>query len=109
MGSNPTGPSNLMTYLFIILIAFGRYAAGRIGHILGGQLDKRGVHLKAPHHWAYGILAIILGIVFYRQSWAKWLIAFGIGHTISDLSDMLKDRVFDSSSEPEVKKFWGID
>ncbi len=36
------------------------------------------------------------------------LIAFGVGHTISDLKDMVNLKFY-GPDEVEVKKFWGID
>lgn len=83
------------------IIAFVGFAIGRVGHILGG-------HLNTPDHWIYGVLSIIVGSVFYRHSWGVALIAFGVGHTISDLKDML-DLKFYGPDEVEIKKFWGID
>ncbi len=83
------------------MIAFAGFSIGRIGHILGG-------HLNAPDHWIYGILAIIVGSFFHQRSWGIYLIAFGIGHTISDLKDMLNLKFY-GPDEVEVKKFWGID
>ena len=90
-----------MEVILLFVIAFTGYAIGRISHILGG-------HLNAPHHWIYGVLAIIAGAVFYQQTWGQWLIAFGIGHTISDLKDMIELKFY-GRDEPGPKKFWGID
>ena len=90
-----------MELLVLLGIAFVGYAIGRISHIVGG-------HLNAPHHWIYGILAIIVGAFFFKEDWGKVLIAFGIGHTISDLKDMV-DLKFYGRDEPGPKKFWGID
>jgi hypothetical protein len=98
-----------MHLVIYLLILSGGYAIGRVSHIAGGQLGERGIHINTPHHWVYGALAIIVGAVFYKHEWTKWLIAFGIGHTISDLNDLLKRRIFFSGAEPEIKKFWGID
>ena len=90
-----------MEALVFILVAFIGYAIGRIGHILGG-------HLNTPDHWIYGVLAMIAGAIFYKHSWGIMLIAFGIGHTVSDLRDMLNLKFY-GPDEVEVKKFWGID
>lgn len=90
-----------MEALAFLAVAFAGFAIGRIGHILGG-------HLNTPDHWIYGVLAIIVGAIFYSHYWGIMLIAFGIGHTISDLKDML-DLKFYGPDEVEVKKFWGID
>ena len=90
-----------MEVLIFLIIAFAVFAVGRIGHILGG-------HLNTPDHWIYGVLAIIVGAIFYRHNWGVMLIAFGIGHTVSDLRDMLNLKFY-GPDEVEVKKFWGID
>jgi hypothetical protein len=90
-----------MKILVFIGIAFLGFAIGRIGHILGG-------HLNTPDHWIYGVLAVIVGAIFHSHVWGIWLIAFGIGHTISDLKDMLHLKFY-GPDEVEVKKFWGVD
>jgi hypothetical protein len=87
--------------IFFLLIAFVGYAIGRIGHVLGG-------HLNTPDHWIYGMLAILVGASFYKHGWAVWLIAFGVGHTFSDLKDMLRLKFY-GPDDTEVRKFWGID
>ena len=90
-----------MEVLIFLIIAFAGFAIGRIGHILGG-------HLNTPDHWIYGVLAIIVGAIFYKHNLGVMLIAFGIGHTVSDLRDMLNLKFY-GPDEVEVKKFWGID
>jgi hypothetical protein len=90
-----------MKFLIYFLVVFGAYAIGRISHILGG-------HLKAPHHWIYGMLSLVFGIVFIHHVLGPYLIAFGIGHTISDLKDMLELKFY-GVDDVEEKKFWGID
>lgn len=90
-----------MAIIILFAIAFGGYTIGRISHILGG-------HLYAPHHWIYGVLAIIVGAIFWSHDLGKWLLAFGIGHTLSDSKDM-KELKFIGRDEPGPKKFWGID
>ena len=90
-----------MDWLILAGFCFGGYAIGRISHILGG-------HLYAPHHWIYGVLLIILGVVFHSHELARWALAFGVGHTISDWDDMLALK-FIGRDEPGPKKFWGID
>lgn len=90
-----------MWFLVLALIIFAGFAIGRIGHILGG-------HLNTPDHWLYGIAAIIIGVVFYSSKWGQAFIAFGIGHTVSDLKDMLNLKFY-GPDKVEVKRFWGID
>lgn len=90
-----------MAVVIFLVIAFVGYAVGRVGHIYGG-------HLNTPHHWIYGVLAIIVGAFFHSHSWGVWLIAFGIGHTISDFKDMLALKFY-GPDEPGPKHFWGLD
>lgn len=90
-----------MELVLLTVIAFGGFAIGRIGHILGG-------HLNTPDHWIYGVIAIVIGVFFFHEHLGQWLIAFGAGHTISDLKDMLNLKFY-GPDKVEVKKFWGID
>lgn len=89
--------------LMYFVVAFVGFAIGRIGHIFGGQLN-------APHHWIYGVIIVIIGIVlcFYKKEWSLYFIFFGLGLTISDLKDML-DLKFYGVDDVEVKRFWHID
>jgi hypothetical protein len=87
--------------LFYILIAFIGYAIGRIGHIYGG-------HLKTPHHWIYGLILMILGLIFYKNFLGLLFLSFGIGHFISDFKDFLRLKFYGAEKEFK-KKFWGID
>ncbi|OGL34366.1 hypothetical protein A3F05_02340 [Candidatus Saccharibacteria bacterium RIFCSPHIGHO2_12_FULL_47_17] len=90
-----------MTFLVYILVLFGAYALGRIGHVLVG-------HLNSPHHWILGIISLVFGIVYHNYDLGIYLILFGVGHTTSDLKDMLELK-FWGCDEPGPKKFWGID
>lgn len=87
--------------IFYILIAFVGFAIGRLGHIYGG-------HLKDPHHWIYGMILIILGLIFWRHFLGPVMFSFGFGHFISDLVDFLNFRIL-GPDKPGKKKFWGID
>jgi len=90
-----------MKVLIFLLIVLVSYAIGRVGHVLGGQLNT-------PHHWIYGVIAVIIGIIFRKYDWGKWLIAFGLGMIISDFKDMIDGKFFGPDTV-KVKKFWGID
>lgn len=90
-----------MGVLIFFGVAFFGFTIGRVGHILGG-------HLNAPDHWIYGVLAIIVGGFLHGHRLGIYLIAFGIGHTISDLKDMLNLKFY-GPDKVEIKKFWGID
>lgn len=87
--------------LLYFLVAFAGFAAGRIGHILGGDT-------KSPHHWIYGFLLIIPS-VFYRNNFLLLLLAsFGAGMFVSDLKDFLHLKFY-GADDVKIKKFWGID
>lgn len=87
--------------LIYLAIVFLGYVIGRIGHILGG-------HLKSPHHWIYGLILIIVGIIFRKNFWGILALSFGIGLFISDLRDFLSLRFY-GVDDVKIKKFWGID
>jgi hypothetical protein len=93
----------LKIIIIYILAAFAGFAIGRVGHIFGGQLN-------APHHWIYGVILVIIGIVlwFYKKEWSLYFIFFGLGLTVSDLKDMI-DLKFYGVDDVEVKRFWHID
>jgi len=84
-------------------VGFLGYAIGRVSHIVGGMIN-------GPHHWIYGVLLVIAGVVlwFYKKEWSLYLIFFGLGLAISDLKDMIGLKLW-GVDEPGVKRFWGID
>ena len=90
-----------MQILFFIFIAFIGYAIGRIGHIYGGNL-------KTPHHWIYGFILMILGLIYYENYYGLLALFFGTGHFISDFKDFLHLRIIGPDVDGE-KKFWEID
>jgi ABC-type uncharacterized transport system permease subunit len=90
-----------MNIVLLVAIVFGGYAIGRASHVIGG-------HLNTPDHWIYGVLAIIVGAIFYKHHAGQALIAFGIGHTISDAKDMMNLKFY-GPDEPGPRHFWGID
>lgn len=61
-----------------------------------------------PHHWIYGAILMIIGLIFYREFIGLIVFSFGLGHFISDLKDFLELRFIGADEEGE-KKFWGID
>ena len=87
--------------IIYIVIAFIGFVIGRIGHIVGG-------HLKAPHHWIYGLVLILTGIIFYQSKWGFYLISLGFGIFISDFQDFLAMKFYGIDNVKE-KRFWGID
>lgn len=87
--------------IFYIFSAFIGYALGRIGHIYHGYKDT-------PHHWIYGLILIIFGLIFYKYFILRLAFYFGIGSFISDLKDFLQLKFWGPDEEGK-KKFWGID
>ena len=91
-----------MIYLvYYIASGFLGFAAGRIGHIYGG-------HLKGPHHWIYGLVMVIPGIIEWQSMAFFLLMMFGIGVFVSDLKDFLEFKIY-GADPPGEKRFWHID
>ena len=97
--------------LIYLAVAFAGFAIGRVGHVLGGQLNT-------SHHWIYGVILMLIGMImylfFFEDRWSLYFIFFGLGLTISDLNDMLDLKFYgvddvDGVDDVEVKKFWRID
>ena len=83
------------------LIVFVGYVVGRIGHITRG-------HLKTLHHWIYGLVLLIIGLVFCESLWGLYILSFGAGLFISDLRDFF-DLKFYGVDKDGIKKFWEVD
>lgn len=78
-----------------------------IGFAIGRLGDKWGGNLNTPHHWIYGIILIIIGILYIDHNEGIMSISFGIGHFISDLDDFLHMRIW-GVDVPHKWKFWSI-
>jgi len=83
-----------------LISTFIGFAIGRLG-------DKYGGHLNAPHHWIYGLILIIIGIIFIDTQIGILSLFLGIGHFTSDLDDFLHLRIW-GVDEPHEWKFWSI-
>ena len=92
--------------IYFLLVAFFGYLLGRIGHAYLNVWMKNPNWL--PHHWIYGMILIVLGIIYWNNLLAQYALFFGIGHFISDFKDFLKMK-FIGPDEEGKKKFWGID
>jgi len=91
----------------LLIIITGSSISTFIGFAIGRLGDKLGGHLNAPHHWIFGLILIIAGII-YINNWIGILsLSFGIGHFISDLDDFLHMRIW-GVDEPHEWKFWSI-
>ncbi|HPI67074.1 MAG TPA: hypothetical protein PKZ16_00805 [bacterium] len=91
----------MLKFIIYVSVIFFSYAIGRITHIYAG-------HWNTPHHWIYGIIALVVGIIFYKKNWGIYLILFGLGLIISDFKDMLSLKFFDPDNM-RIKKFWTVD
>lgn len=88
-----------------LIILFLGYLVGRSGHFFLG--DK----VNFLHHWLYGLIILVAGIIFYvfsHKSWGLYLIFFGFGIILSDLNDMSHLKSF-GRDRLRIKKFWGVD
>ncbi|HQO00675.1 MAG TPA: hypothetical protein PLI62_00290 [Spirochaetota bacterium] len=84
-----------------IIISFLGYLAGHLGDYYAGHWDFF-------HHWIYGIVFLILGIIYYEIPIFYYSIFFGIGLIISDLKDLFALKIFGPDEKTE-RNFWGID
>lgn len=89
------------------LIIIGSLISAFIGFAIGRLGDKWAGHLNTPHHWIFGLVLIIVGIIFIDNWIGILFLSFGIGHFISDLNDFLHMRIW-GVDEPHEWKFWSI-
>lgn len=89
--------------MIFLLTAFFGYIIGRLGHMTTAYFNP-----NSPHHWIYGLILVVVGIIYWHEPLAKYALFFGVGLFISDLKDFL-DLKFIGPDEPGPKKFWGID
>lgn len=94
--------------IYILLIAFTGYLAGRWGdYYLNFWMKDPS---WAPHHWIYGLILIIAGFFFRKSNWGLWIMAFGVGLFISDLKDFLNLKFWGSDGKSiNARRFWDID
>lgn len=97
----------MLTYIFIYLIvALAGYLIGRWGHCY------LMVWLKNPgwvlHHWIYGFILMVIGLIFHRTFTGLLVFSFGTGHFISDFKDFLQLRIFGPDADSK-KRFWEFD
>lgn len=95
-----------MIILIYISIAFVGYVFGRFCHYYLNRWLKN--PKWAPHHWIYGLILIIAGIIYIEQKLGLVALTFGAGFFISDLKDFLKFKIL-SPDDMSKHKFWGID
>jgi hypothetical protein len=90
----------ILVGLFLLISG---YSIGRAGHVLFGDW-------KSPHHWIFGLLFILAGVVLDldRTMLTLSLISFGVGCFISDIDDFLEFKIIRPDEHPE-RKFFGFD
>lgn len=94
----------IITFIGIgLALLFLGYFSGRAGHVFFG-------HWKAPHHWIYGLLFILIGLIsdFDKMPLTLAFISFGAGCFISDISDFFRLKFISPDTNPE-RKFFGFD
>ena len=85
----------------ILILAFLGFVLGRVGHIYGGQI-------KSLHHWIYGLILMIAGLILHKSFCGLWIFAFGLGLFVSDLKDFMEMKFY-GVDDVKKKKFWHID
>ncbi len=94
-----------MIYTYLLL-AFVGYLLGRFGHAyLNVWL---GNPAWAPHHWIYGVVLMVVGAIFRKESWGWAVFSFGLGLFVSDWVDFTKFKLIGPDAEGP-KRFWGFD
>jgi hypothetical protein len=81
------------------------YSIGRIGHVkLGSKIDFL-------HHWIYGLILVLVGVLmdFDSKAWSYVLVFSGIGVFISDFYDFLDFRIWGADPPAPKKYFFGFD
>jgi len=96
----------MLSYIFVYLAAaFMGYLIGRLGHrYLNDWLRNP---KWAIHHWIYGFILMVVGLIFHKEPLGLLAFFFGLGDFISDLKDFLQLKFIGPDDKIE-KKFWGI-
>lgn len=88
--------------------------AAFLGYIIGRWADNYlniWIHdpIWVPHHWIYGLILMVIGFFYLKDSLGIWATCFGTGVLISDLQDFLDFKVFAKDGKTkETRKFWHI-
>lgn len=84
----------------IIAIISG-YLIGRIGDYFAGHWDT-------IHHWIYGAILFIIGIIYRINPLLFYAGLFGVGLIISDFEDLWNMNIY-GPDRKNHKRFWGFD
>ena len=95
-----------MAWYYYLLLAFAGYLLGRFGHAYLNVWV--GNPAWAPHHWIYGAILMLVGLIFRDKPWGFAVFAIGLGHFVRDLKDFWELK-FIGPDEQGPTKFWGID
>ena len=95
--------ANMELLLFIIISLSG----GFVGFALGRIGDKYLGYMSFMHHWIYGLILIVFGIIYFNTYTGIFLLSLGIGHFLSDLDDFLNFRIW-GADVPHEWKFWSV-
>lgn len=97
----------VLSIINLLVAAFLGYIIGRFGdNYINFWIGENWL----PHHWIYGLLMIIFGILFFKGDLQLWIISFGVGLFVSDLKDFLDLKFFAPDGKTkETRRFWHID
>jgi hypothetical protein len=99
----------------IILNIINFLIAGFLGYLIGRFSDNYvniwiGDPKWIPHHWIFGLILMIIGIVCFKNNLEIWIFSFGAGLFVSDLKDFLDLKFFAPDGKTkETRRFWHID
>lgn len=99
----------VITNIIIIFVAtFLGYIIGRFGdYYLNFWLKDPS---WAPHHWIYGLLLAIIGLLLLKNSLGLGTFFLGLGLFISDLKDFFDFKIIGADNKTKnTRKFWNID
>jgi putative Mn2+ efflux pump MntP len=93
--------------IIFLLVAF-------LGYIVGRWADYVNALMKdpawLPHHWIPGLILMVIGFFYLKDSLGLLVSSFGTGFFISDLKDFLNLKFFEKDEKnPKDVKFWNID
>ena len=85
----------------ILISIFLGFIIGRLGDYLAG-------HWNFFHHWVYGVILIIFGIIYRTNYVFLYFGGFGLGLLVSDFEDLLAFRIY-GPDKKKTKRFWSFD
>jgi hypothetical protein len=98
-----------------VLSVINFFMAAFLGYLIGRWGDYYlNFWLKdpswAPHHWIYGLILIVISLLFLKDNLELWTISFGAGLFVSDLKDFLELKfIGKDNKDKSERRFWHID